>query len=78
MSGFGVRPEGTMLGTEQSTVLDNGDIRVTVHVPRDEETGTMGVDIDEWQGLVTVGVISSDAPFHRSQMSHQKIACTQG
>ena len=22
----------------------------------------MGVDIDEWQGLVTVGVISSDAP----------------
>ena len=65
LAGFGARPDRatpSMLGAEASTVLDNGDVRVTVRVPRDEETGTMGVDIDEWEGFVTVGVISPDAP----------------
>ena len=31
-------------------------------VPRDDETGSMGIDIDEWEGLVTVGGISAEAP----------------
>ena len=31
-------------------------------VPRDDETGSMGIDIDEWEGVVTVGGISAEAP----------------
>ena len=31
-------------------------------VPRDDETGSMGINIDEWEGLVTVGGISAGAP----------------
>ena len=39
-----------------------GDRRLQVEITRDEESGTLGVDIDEWRGYVTVGVIVPDSP----------------
>ena len=46
---------------ELRAIDENEDEIVDLQISRDEETGTLGVDIDEWQGKVTVGVIRPSA-----------------
>ena len=39
-----------------------GEARFSVDIARDEMSGTLGVDIDVWQGRITVAVIESGVP----------------
>ena len=54
--------QAKLAAAELKAVDENADEVLDLQISRDEETGTLGVDIDEWQGKVTVGVIRPGAP----------------
>ena len=47
---------------EENDMFQALDEQFTVNITRDEVSGTLGVDIDVWQGRVTVAMIESGVP----------------